>query len=52
MESGKSYQDALIEYWKEMPEEDKILMYKDNTKLSADEKRGYELRARSSSRIY
>jgi hypothetical protein len=52
MESGKSYQDALIEYWKEMPEEDKILMYKDNTKLSADEKRGYELMDKVSSRTY
>ena len=52
MKSGKSYPEALSEYWDVMPEDDKILMYADNPDLSTDEKRGYELRARSSSRIY
>ena len=52
MKSGKSYQEALAQYWSEVPEEDKILMYKDNTDLSADEKRGYELMDKVSNRIY
>jgi hypothetical protein len=34
------------QYWKEMPEEDMILMYADNPFLTDDEKRGYEIRDR------
>jgi hypothetical protein len=52
MKSGRSYTEALSQYWDQMTEEDKILMYGDNPDLSADEKRGYELRDKASSRIY
>ena len=52
MKSGMSYQEALSEYWDQMPDEDKIPMYTDNPDLSDDEKRGYELRTKASSRIY
>ena len=52
MKSGKSYPEALSEYWDVMPEDDKILMYADNPDLSTDEKRGYELRAKAAKRIY
>ena len=52
MKSGRSYTEALSQCWDQMTEEDKILMYGDNPDLSADEKRGYELRDKASSRIY
>jgi hypothetical protein len=52
MKSGRSYPEALSQYWNQMPEEDKILMYEDNPDLSSDEKRGYELKIRSAKRIY
>ena len=52
MKSGRSYTEALSQYWDQMTEEDKILMYGDNPDLSAEEKRGYELRDKASSRIY
>jgi hypothetical protein len=43
MAHGSSYQEALENFWNEMPEEDKMLMYADNPGLSADERKGYEL---------
>jgi hypothetical protein len=43
MSHGSSYQEALENFWNEMPEEDKMLMYADNPGLSADERKGYEL---------
>jgi hypothetical protein len=43
MKGGKRYTEALLQYWNEMSEHDKLLMYADNPDLSADEKRGYEL---------
>ena len=43
MKGGKRYPEALLQYWNEMSEHDKLLMYADNPDLSADEKRGYEL---------
>ena len=46
MKRSKSYPEALSEYWCEITEKDRILMYADNPELSADEKRGYELRNR------
>ena len=46
MKGGKRYPEALSQYWNEIPEEDKILMYMDNPNLSSDESRGYELRNR------
>jgi hypothetical protein len=52
MERGKSYQKALSEYWDQMPEEDKILMYSSNPDLPDDDRRGYELRAKVSRRTY
>jgi hypothetical protein len=35
-----------------MPEEDKILMHADNPDLSADDRKGYDLRAKVSKRTY
>jgi hypothetical protein len=46
MKRSKSYPEALSEYWCEITEKDRSLMYADNPELSADEKRGYELRNR------
>ena len=43
MKGSKSYPEALSEYWCEITEKDRSLMYADNPELSADEKRGYEL---------
>jgi hypothetical protein len=43
MKRSKSYPEALSEYWCEITEKDRSLMYADNPELSADEKRGYEL---------
>jgi hypothetical protein len=52
MSDGYSYPEALSQYWDEMLDSDKDLMYADNPDLSDDEKRGYELKIRSSKRIY
>jgi hypothetical protein len=52
MSDGYSYPEALSQYWAEMPDVDKDLMYADNPDLSDDEKRGYELKIRSAKRIY
>jgi hypothetical protein len=41
MRKGKTYQSALGEYWDDIPEEEQLLMYKDNSNLSDKEKRGY-----------
>jgi hypothetical protein len=38
-----SYPEALSEYWDQMPEDDKILMYRGHHGLTDDEKRMYEL---------
>ena len=43
MRDGKSYTEVLLQYWDQMPEEDKMLMYKDHRGLSDDETRMYEL---------
>jgi hypothetical protein len=40
---GFRYQDALENFWSGMPEEDKMLMYRDHRGLSYDERRMYEL---------
>ena len=52
MKSGRSYPEALSEYWNQMPDKDKDLMYTDNPDLSPDERKGYELRDKVSKRIY
>ena len=52
MKRGKSYPEALSQYWSKMPEEDKDLMYKEHPDLSADKRRGYELRGKAAKRIY
>jgi hypothetical protein len=52
MNKGNSYQEALSQYWDQMPEEDKILMHADNPDLSADDRKGYDLRAKVSKRTY
>jgi hypothetical protein len=52
MKSGRSYPEALSQYWREIPDDDRFLMYKDNPNLSADEIKGYELRNKAAKRIY
>jgi hypothetical protein len=52
MKTGRSYPEVLSEYWDQMPEEEKILMYANNPDLSDDEKRGYELKAKVSKKVY
>ena len=46
MKRRMSYTASLLQYWNRMPEEDKLLMYKDNPYLTDDKRRGYELRNR------
>ena len=46
MKRRMSYTASLLQYWNQMPEEDKLLMYKDNPYLTDDKRRGYELRNR------
>ena len=48
MKRRMSYTASLLQYWNRMPEEDKLLMYKDNPYLTDDKRRGYELRNRVS----
>ena len=42
MQKGKSYQQALEEYWPNMDDEDRVLMYKDLKDLTPEEIRRYE----------
>jgi hypothetical protein len=42
MKKGKSYQQALEEYWPKMGSEDRALMYKDLKDLTRDEIRRYD----------
>jgi len=42
MKKGKSYQQALEEYWPNMDDEDRALMYKDLKDLTPEEIRRYE----------
>ena len=42
MKNGKSYQQALEEYWPKMGDEDRALMYKDHSSLSPEETRKYK----------
>jgi len=41
MEKGMAYQQALEEYWPEMGDEDRVLMYKQMTNLPPEETRKY-----------
>jgi hypothetical protein len=43
MKRRMSYTASLLQYWKQMPEEDKLLMYKGNPYLTDDKRRMYEL---------
>jgi hypothetical protein len=45
MKKGKSYQQALEEYWPKMNNDDRILMYKDHSSLTPEEIRRYEAMA-------
>ena len=42
MKKGESYQKALEEYWPEMEDKDKVLMYKEMTNLSPEDIRKYK----------
>lgn len=42
MVEGKSYQQALEQYWQKMPDEDKVLMYKQMPDLSPEDVRKYQ----------
>ena len=42
MKNGKSYQQALEEFWPEMDSEDRTLMYKDHSSLTPEEIRRYD----------
>ena len=42
MKNGKSYQQALKEYWPDMSNEDRSLMYKDHSSLAQEEIRRYD----------
>ena len=42
MQKGKSYQQALEEYWPNMDDKDRVLMYKDLKDLTPEEIRRYE----------
>jgi hypothetical protein len=42
MKKGKSYQQALEEYWPKMGSEDRALMYKDLKGLTPEEIRSYQ----------
>jgi hypothetical protein len=43
MKKGKSYQQALEEYWPEMEDEDRVLIYKDknHSSLTPEDARKY-----------
>ena len=42
MKNGKSYQQALTEFWPKMDDEDRALMYKDHSSLTPEEIRSYQ----------
>ena len=42
MKKGKSYQQALEEFWPEMDNDDRLLMYKDHSSLTSEESRRYQ----------
>ena len=42
MKKGKSYQQALEEFWPKMSNEDRTLMYKDHSSLTPEESRKYQ----------
>ena len=42
MQKGKSYQQALEEFWPEMDNDDRLLMYKDHSSLTPEEIRRYD----------
>jgi len=42
MQKGKSYQQALEEYWSNMDNDDMALMYKDHSSLTPEESRKYK----------
>jgi hypothetical protein len=42
MKNGKTYQQALEEYWPNMDDKDRVLMYKDLKDLTPEEIRRYE----------
>jgi hypothetical protein len=42
MKKGKSYQQALEEYWPNMDDKDRVLMYKDHSFLTPEESRKYQ----------
>ena len=42
MQNGKSYQQALEEFWPKMGHEDRTLMYKDHSSLTPEEIRRYD----------
>ena len=42
MKNGKSYQQALEEFWPKMSNEDRALMYKDHRSLTPEESRRYQ----------
>ena len=42
MKKGKSYQQALEEFWPKMSNEDRSLMYKDHSSLTPEESRRYQ----------
>ena len=42
MKKGKSYQQALEEFWPEMDNDDRLLMYKDHSSLTPEEIRKYQ----------
>ena len=42
MKNGKSYQQALLEFWPEMDNDDRTPMYKDHNSLTPDEIRKYQ----------
>ena len=42
MQKGKSYQQALTEFWPKMDNDDRLLMYKDHSSLTPEEIRRYD----------
>ena len=42
MKKGKSYQQALEEFWPKMSNDDRVLMYKDHSSLAQEEIRKYQ----------
>jgi hypothetical protein len=42
MKKGESYQQAVEQYWPEMGEEDRVLMYKEMPNLPPEDARKYK----------